>query len=182
MHDSSTTSTRPSGSCSTAPPFRFPSHLVAKSLDIGLGQLLAGHQALNPAIEGGDGGGLEVEDGRSFGGCSPDVLHIGVHGSRARLGGGRRREELEENDVALALTLTVRSRLNRERWGTGHKGGVRGRRMRAGSKKGVEEASAGRCRALGGIFFWVVGRTQPVCWRMDSVVGRDEREREGCRY
>lgn len=83
--------------------------------------------------------------------------------------------------LALTLTLALRSRLNHERWGTGHKGGVRGRRMRAGSKKGVEEASAGRCRALGGSCFWVVGRTQPVCWRVDLVVGRDEGEREGWR-
>jgi len=28
--------------------------LFAQSLDIGFGQLLAGHQALDPAVEGGD--------------------------------------------------------------------------------------------------------------------------------
>lgn len=77
-------------------------HLIAESLDVGLGQLFAVHQALDPTVECGDRGGL-VLDGRHVGGCPSDVLHVGVHDVRCRCrwgalrsrdGGRRRREEM----------------------------------------------------------------------------------------
>ena len=70
----------PSSSIPSASHCQAATHLVAQSLNIRLGQLLAAHQALDPAVEGGDGGGLEVENGGRIGGCAPDILHIGVHG------------------------------------------------------------------------------------------------------
>lgn len=60
-------------------------HLVTKSLNFGLAQLFAAHQALNPAIEGGHSRGLEVKDRRRISRRSPDVFHIGIHGERSAL-------------------------------------------------------------------------------------------------
>ena len=62
------------------------SHLVAESLDISLGKLLAGHQALNPPVERGNRGGL-VLNRRDVGRRPSDVLHIGIHGE-CRVGSG----------------------------------------------------------------------------------------------
>lgn len=56
-------------------------YLVAQSLHIALSQLLAAHEALNPAIQGGNCGRLGGWDGRQLHGLGHlDVLHIGVHG------------------------------------------------------------------------------------------------------
>lgn len=52
--------------------------LLAQSLDVRLGQLLAVHQALNPAVQCRDGGWLEVGRGK-LGGNAPDILHIRIH-------------------------------------------------------------------------------------------------------
>lgn len=55
-------------------------NLFAEPLDIGFGQLLAGHQALDPAIECGDCGGLQRRCRWQTLGNTTDVLHRGVHG------------------------------------------------------------------------------------------------------
>jgi hypothetical protein len=54
-------------------------NLLAKPLNVGLGQLLAGHQALDPAIEGGDGSRLQVLHWRHVRRDAPDILHGGIH-------------------------------------------------------------------------------------------------------
>lgn len=54
------------------------SHLVAESLNVHLGQLLAVHQALDPAVEGSDGRRLGLDRGQ-VGRDAPDILHVGVH-------------------------------------------------------------------------------------------------------
>lgn len=41
----------------------YSAHLLTESLDVGLSQLFAAHQALNPTIESGNRGGLDVEHG-----------------------------------------------------------------------------------------------------------------------
>lgn len=53
------------------------SHLFAKPLNIGLGQLLAGHEVFYPAVEDGNGGGV----GRCGQGLwhLADILHVCVH-------------------------------------------------------------------------------------------------------
>lgn len=53
-------------------------YLLAESLNIDLGQLLAGHQALNPAVQGRDAGRLERGWCQICGG-SPNVLHVRIH-------------------------------------------------------------------------------------------------------
>jgi hypothetical protein len=53
-------------------------HLIAKSLHIDLRQLLAVHEALDPAVEGGDRCWLSLHR-RQIGRRPPDILHIGVH-------------------------------------------------------------------------------------------------------
>lgn len=55
------------------------SNLFAESLDVRLDQLFAGHQALDPAVERGDGGGLQGRLGREVGGHAPDILHVRIH-------------------------------------------------------------------------------------------------------
>jgi hypothetical protein len=52
--------------------------LFAKPLDIRLCKLLALHQALNPAVEGWDGGRFDVGWGQ-VGGQAPNVLHVRIH-------------------------------------------------------------------------------------------------------
>ena len=54
--------------------------LLAESLDVNLGQLFAAHQALDPAVESWDGGGLERGRRCELCGSAPDVLHVGIHG------------------------------------------------------------------------------------------------------
>jgi hypothetical protein len=62
--------------------------LVAQSLDISLGQLLALHQALDPPIQRGNGGGLG-RDRRYVGRHPSHVLHIGIHTGRRGVGSRR---------------------------------------------------------------------------------------------
>lgn len=75
------------GAQSPPPPTRATprggAHLVAEPLHVGLGQLLAVHQALNPAVERRDRGGLALH-GRHLGRRPADVLHVGVHASAVR--------------------------------------------------------------------------------------------------
>lgn len=52
--------------------------LLAQSVHIRLGQLLAGHQALDPTIQSRDGGFLNL-DGWQVGGSAPDILHGRIH-------------------------------------------------------------------------------------------------------
>lgn len=58
------------------------SRLLAQSLDVGLGQLLAGHQGLNPAVEGRN---RRRVGGRRHGvvWLCADIFHVGVHAARA---------------------------------------------------------------------------------------------------
>ena len=60
--------------------------LLAQPLDISFGELLALHQALNPAVEGWDGSGLDVGRGQLCG-HAPDVLHVCVHSGNWAVGG-----------------------------------------------------------------------------------------------
>jgi hypothetical protein len=56
-------------------------YLLAEPLYVALGQLLAAHKALDPAVQGGDCGGLCGGGRRQLHGLRHlHVLHIGVHG------------------------------------------------------------------------------------------------------
>lgn len=60
--------------------------LLAQSLNICFGELLAVHQALNPAVNCRDRGGLDVGRGQLCG-HAPDVLHVGIHSGNSSLAG-----------------------------------------------------------------------------------------------
>jgi hypothetical protein len=56
-------------------------YLLAQPLHVALGQLLAAHEALDPAVQGGDGRGLRRGSRRQLHGLGHlDVLHVGIHG------------------------------------------------------------------------------------------------------
>jgi hypothetical protein len=56
-------------------------YLFAEPLYVALGQLLAGHEALDPAVQRGDCGGLAGRGRRQLHGLRHlHVLHIGIHG------------------------------------------------------------------------------------------------------
>lgn len=57
-------------------------HHVAQPLDVGLGQLLAVHQVLNPLLQRGSRCGFCLHR-RHIRRHSPDILHIGVHSGDA---------------------------------------------------------------------------------------------------
>lgn len=54
-------------------------HLLAKSLHIGFGQLFTLHEALDPTIKGGDGRWLRGRGWRMGLRDSAHVLHVGIH-------------------------------------------------------------------------------------------------------
>jgi hypothetical protein len=58
-------------------------YLLAQPLHVALGQLLAAHEALDPAVQGGDGRRLRRGGRRQLHGLGHlDVLHVGIHGWR----------------------------------------------------------------------------------------------------
>lgn len=64
-------------------------YLIAKPLHVTLGELLARHEALDPAIESGNCGGLRSRNRRHLHGLRHlDILHVGVHGGGWVAGGG----------------------------------------------------------------------------------------------
>jgi hypothetical protein len=64
-------------------------YLLAQPLHIALGQLLAAHEALDPAVQGGNCRGLRSRGRRHLHGLGHlDVLHVGIHGCGAGGGGG----------------------------------------------------------------------------------------------
>ena len=56
-----------------------PPYLLAKTLNVDLSQLLAGHQALDPAVQGRNGSGLNNWRQSRRLNHTPDILHGGVH-------------------------------------------------------------------------------------------------------
>jgi hypothetical protein len=58
-------------------------NLFAQPLNVHLGKLFAGHQTLDPTVEGRDGGWLEVGRRQPLG-SAPDVLHVGIHSENAK--------------------------------------------------------------------------------------------------
>jgi hypothetical protein len=64
-------------------------YLLTKPLDVALSQLLATHEALDPAIQGGNCCWLRSRNGRQLHRLGHlDVLHIGIHGCGVVTGGG----------------------------------------------------------------------------------------------